>query len=75
MPVIISDADHCGAAGVVTDDVVRTVDPEPPDALRRTVEDFSPEALDPGNSRDLTDRCTWNRVAEWTVAFGRSLTE
>lgn len=73
-PVIVSDADYCGAAEILTDDVAKMVDPTSPEMIRRTIATFSPGAFDSRDCRELVEGFTWDRVAKRTVAFYRSLT-
>lgn len=73
-PVVVSDADHCGAAELLDDDTGLVVDPSDREQLAEAMGSVAaaPDQFSPDACRALAERHTWDRVAERTIAIART---
>lgn len=73
-PVVVSDADHCGAAELLDADTGLVVDPSAREQLAEAMGAVAaaPDRFAPDACRALAERHTWDRVAERTVGIARA---
>lgn len=69
-PVIVSDETHCGAVGVLDDDVHLAVDPESPESVVNALYQLRDCArIGPQKCRNSVREFTWSTVARQTLDF------
>jgi glycosyltransferase involved in cell wall biosynthesis len=67
-PVVVSDADHCGAAELVTEETGELVSPDDTDALVDAMLRVE-ETTDPDACRAVAEGRSWDNVAEATLSL------